>query len=182
MNYELVFDAGQSGYRNWPFGAGGLIFVCIGAFLVKHRRNLPTMFPGGMRSKAASAFAYVFLIFSVLWTTVAFTATARDYSAVSNALQNGNAQLVEGRVENFTPMPYVGHAQEYFSVCSVPFSYSDYIMTAGFNHTSSHGGPIRPGLWVRISYVGNTIARLEIATQDPGPQAECHGGSDLTRR
>ena len=79
MNYELMFDAGQSGYRNWPFAAGGLLFVCIGAFLVKNRRNLPTMFPGGMGPKAAWRFAYVFLVFSILWTTVAFTATGRDH-------------------------------------------------------------------------------------------------------
>jgi hypothetical protein len=182
MKYDLVFDAGQGGYRNWPFAAGGLLFVCIGALLVKNRRDLPTMFPGGMGPKLASAFAYVFLAFSVLWTTVAFTATGRAYSAVKDALQSGNVQIVEGRVEDFTPMPFAGHAQEHFSVCGVPFSYSDYIVTAGFNHTSSHGGPIRPGVWVRLSYVGNTIARLEIATQDPEPQAECHRGSGLTGR
>jgi hypothetical protein len=177
MKYELVFDAGQSGFRNWPFAAVGLAFVCVGAFLVKNRRNLPTMFPGGMGPKAASAFAYVFLVFSAVWTAAAFAATIRDYSVVRRALQNGDAQIVEGRVEDFTPMPFTGHAQERFTVCGVPFEYSDYIVTSGFNHTSSHGGPIRSGLWVRISYVGNIIARLEIATQDPGPHGQCHRGA-----
>ena len=61
-------------------------------------------------------------------------------------------------------MPYAGHAMEHFSVCGVPFSrLSDYVVTAGFNHTSSHRKPIRPSSWVRISYVGNTIARLEMS-------------------
>src|SRR6187455_609972 len=82
MNYELVFDGAQSGSRNWAFAASGLLFVCIGAFLVKNRRNRPAMFPGWMGPKAASVFAYVFLVFSMLWTTVAFTATVRDYSKV----------------------------------------------------------------------------------------------------
>jgi hypothetical protein len=177
MDYELVFDAGRNGYANWPFAAGGLLFVFIGAFLVKNRRNLRTMFPGGMGPKAASVFAYVLLAFSILWTTVAFTAIAHDHSVVSGALRNGTVHVVVGRVEDFTPMPYSGHAEEHFSVCGVPFSYSDYVVTAGFHHTSSHGGPIRPGLWVRISYVGNTIARLEIAKQDPGPDAVCHRGA-----
>lgn len=182
MDYDLVFDAAQGGYRNWPFVAGGLLFVLIGAFLVKNRRNLPTMFPGGMGPKAASAFAYVFLVFSVLWTTVAFTATGRDYATVRNAVQKGDTEVVEGRVEDFVPMPYAGHAMERFSVCGVPFSYSDYVVTTGFNHTSSHGGPIRPGLWVRLSYIGNSIARVEIAKTDPGTQATCHRGSGLTGR
>jgi hypothetical protein len=41
-------------------------------------------------------------------------------------------------------------------------SYSDYVVTAGFNNTASHGGPIRQDLPVRISYVGNSIVKLEI--------------------
>jgi hypothetical protein len=110
-----------------------------------------------------------------------------NYSTLRDALQRGDAQVVEGRVEEFTPMPFNGKAQERFTVCGVPFSYSDSIETGGFNRSSSHGGPIREGLWIRISYVGNTIAyvgntiaRLEIATKDPGEQAECRSG--LTRR
>jgi hypothetical protein len=35
-------------------------------------------------------------------------------------------------------------------------------VVCGFNNTSSHGGPIREGLPVRVSYVGNTILKLEI--------------------
>jgi hypothetical protein len=182
MDYDLVFDAAQGGDRNWPFAAGGLLFVLIGAFLVKNRRNLPTMFPGGMGPKAASAFAYVFLVFSAILTTVAFTTTRRAYVTIRDAIQKGEAEIVEGRVDNFVPMPYTGHAMERFSVCEVPFSYSDYVVTAGFNNTSSHGGPIRSGLWVRLSYVGNTIARLEVAKTDPGTQATCHRGSGLTGR
>jgi len=42
-------------------------------------------------------------------------------------------------------MPYEGHTMEHFSVCGLPFAYSDYMVTAVFNHTSSHGGPIRAG-------------------------------------
>jgi len=59
-------------------------------------------------------------------------------------------------------MPYSGHAMESFTVSGVPFSYSDYIPKAGFNQTSSHGGPIHEGLPVRIWYVGNEIVKLEI--------------------
>jgi hypothetical protein len=59
-------------------------------------------------------------------------------------------------------MPYEGHQDECFSVQSQTFCYSDYGVTAGFNNSASHGGPIREGLPVRVSYVGSTIVRLEI--------------------
>ena len=162
MSYRLIFDAARSGYTNWPFAAGGLVFVCIGVLLVKGRAQAPK-----------KALRYVFLGFSILWTIIAFVGTGHDYTKIRKALANGSADIVEGRVEDFVPMPHQGHALEHFSVCGVPFAYSDYVVTAGFNHTSSHGGPIRPGLWVRITHVGNTIGRLEVATTDPGPEAQC---------
>ncbi len=66
-------------------------------------------------------------------------------------------------------MPEGGHADEHFLVNGVSFSYSDYEISAGFNNTSSHGGPIHEGLPVHIWYrdIGNgrnnEILRLEIA-------------------
>jgi hypothetical protein len=61
-------------------------------------------------------------------------------------------------------MPYAGHAEESFSVSGVPFRYSDFQITDGFNNTSSHGGPIKSDSYVRICYdpSGNVILRLEI--------------------
>jgi hypothetical protein len=59
-------------------------------------------------------------------------------------------------------MPYEGHQDECFSVQAQTFCYSDYEVTAGFNNATSHGGPIREGLPVRVSYIGNTIVRLEV--------------------
>jgi hypothetical protein len=37
------------------------------------------------------------------------------------------------------------------------------ILTPGFHNTASHGGPIKPGLHVRLSYAGNDILRIEVA-------------------
>jgi hypothetical protein len=181
MKYDLIFDAAQDGLRNWLFPASGLLFVAIGIFLWKKRRALANMFPATFPSRDASKFALLFLGFSVLWTTGAFAVVGHDYFALRGTLQNDNAQVVEGRVENFVPMPYAGHAKERFTVCGVPFSYSDYIITGGFNHTSSHGGPIRAGSWVRITHLGDSIARLEIAREDPGEDAKCHRGRRTSR-
>ena len=63
-------------------------------------------------------------------------------------------------------MPYEGHATEHFVVNGVRFEYSDFEVTSGFNNTSSHGGPVRQGLYVRIHYIErnskNVILKLEI--------------------
>ena len=59
-------------------------------------------------------------------------------------------------------MPFEGHANERFTVQGVSFSYSDYTMTSAFKNTSSHGGPIRSGLYVRVHYRGDSIVMLEV--------------------
>lgn len=104
--------------------------------------------------------------FSLLWTAVAGGSIGVNYVRVQSALRSGTASVVEGPVEHFHPMPYTGHANETFDVSGVHFEYSDYGITAGFNNTSSHGGPIREGLDVRIAFIGPrtgaTIVRLEI--------------------
>src|SRR3954467_2134519 len=106
MNYTLVFDVLESGPINWSGAAIGLLFVGAGVFLVWNRRRLPTMFPGGMGPKTASVFAHMVLVFSLLWTAGLLVTTYGDYSTLRDALRRGDAQVVEGRVEAFTPMPF----------------------------------------------------------------------------
>lgn len=86
----------------------------------------------------------------------------REYVALRSAYRHGKFSGVEGRVADFRPMPYQGHQLECFSVQRETFCYSDYGLTAGLNNSASHGGPIRNGLPVRISYSGDTIVRLEV--------------------
>ena len=158
MQYKLVFDAVDAGYRNWTFPAFGLIFVAFGVLLVASRKS-------ALLSKKPAWFPYALLGFAVFWVVIAFTATYRDYERVKSA----HPEVVEGVVTDFVPMPYTGHAMESFCVKDRCFSYSDYVVTAGFNNTSSHGGPIREGLPVRVTFVGNEIVRLEVAKDMPAP-------------
>lgn len=75
--------------------------------------------------------------------------------------------LVEGRVMNYHPMPYQGHAHETFKVNGVKFAFSDYdqLGIGGYNNAASHGGVIRSNLYVRIGYYDNgernVILKLE---------------------
>jgi hypothetical protein len=145
MEYNVVFDVAESGYRQWCFPAFGLIFVAA-AF------RAPIRTPGLRRG--------FYIVFAALWTILAFGGTLADYLNLSADLRNGRCSVVEGVVSEYRQLP---PGPETFVVAGQRFKYSDHVLTAGFNHTQSHGGPMREGLRVRIHYAGNEIARLEIA-------------------
>ena len=156
MEYNVVFDVSQSGFRQWPFAAVGLIFVAIGAGLVFFRRRL---FPRAL----GFFFSFVFLGFAIFWTTSSFVSTSQDYERLASAFREGRCEVTEGVVSDFHPMPHSGHEMEWFVVGGKRFQYSDFILSAGFNNTASHGGPIHKDLQVRVHHLGNDIARLEVA-------------------
>ena len=106
---------------------------------------------------------YIFTTIGVLSTAAVNVVSYRDYREMVQRLNAGNYTVVEGRVQQFDPMPWGGHKNETFVVDDHFYSYSDYQVTAGFNRTSSHGGPIRQGLHVRIADVDGVIGRLEVA-------------------
>jgi len=157
--FHTVFDASTTGWRYWWFPAIGLVFVAIGL-------ALPTRMRTGVIGKPPPFmkrwFPRVFVGFAVLWTSASFLATFVEYRTSVSALKENSAEMVEGIVTDFHPMPYSGHANESFVVNGVKFEYSDYRVTAGFNNTASHGGPIREGLVVRIWHFKGRILRLDI--------------------
>jgi hypothetical protein len=89
-----------------------------------------------------------------------------NYDGLIEAVREGNVHSVEGPVEAFHPMPAAGHDTERFTVQGTAFAYSDYESLGAFNNSASHGGPLRSGLPVRITYVAtggrNLIVRLEV--------------------
>ena len=160
MNYVTVFEATSEPYRNLTFLIPGLVLLTVGAVLVWRPALLEKF---GHTKRRWRFFSWFFFLFAVAWTLGAgYFLVSRDLAA-SHELERGNCAVVEGVVENFHPMPKSGHDTERFEVNGVGFSYSDYIMSAGFNNTASHGGPIREGLPVRICHEAGDILRLEIA-------------------
>jgi hypothetical protein len=119
--------------------------------------------PDGLQAARNKILSWCVLIFALLWTLGTLVVSVAEYRYVMNALYDGRYRIIEGPVTDFVPMPYEGHLQESFVVGGHRFSYSDYIVTAGFHNTASHGGPIREGLYVRVSYLDNLILRLEVA-------------------
>ena len=158
QEYTTVFEVTHKGF-DWWFPAFGLIFVFFGPLIIR-------------RHKGSIKWAYAIVIFALLWSLVSFSSRYSRYRDFRRAYQGGQYLVVEGPVEDFHPMPWGGHQDECFSVQRMRFCYSDYSPTPGFNNTSSHGGPIRAGLPVRVAYFGNTILRLEIKSDSAPSLAE----------
>lgn len=156
MDYSLVFDVTKKGYQAGEGLGIGLLFIGIGAGLLLLQRVVRfrwTFLPAA------------FFGFAIFWTVAWVALTLTDYFELASALRHGRCDVVEGLVTQFHPMPPGGHDVESFSVGGKHFEYSDWVMSGGFHQSSTHGGPIREGLRVRIHYLGKDIARLEIARE-----------------
>jgi hypothetical protein len=169
MHYVTVFDAADSPFRNLTFVLPGLALVLVGGVLVFRPSWLDRLrFRPSPAKRWFRPFAWFYFLFAIFWTVAAGWAVLSDAIGAKAALRSRNCQTVEGPVQNFHPMPAAGHDTEHFDVQGIAFSYSDYIVTAGFNTTSSHGGPIREGLPVRIChkdgkfYALRSLARTEV--------------------
>jgi len=174
VTYETAFDLQG---KPFDFGtiAGPVTLSLIGSLLfvaafVRLRQARRGGVPPG-RLLYTTAFFFVWASFAVLATTVGFASLYSRHRYLQHRMQTGQVTEVEGIVTNFDPMPSGGHKSESFCVARTCFRYSDFDLTGGgFKNTSSHGGPIRPGLKVRITHVDNTIVRLQIANAPPRPE------------
>jgi hypothetical protein len=155
-NYHTVFEVSRTGGGLLGFILVPLLFLLAGVGIVR----------GWIQFRAKKfpkiigyffIFFFLFMEVSVIWDAV------RVYSQLESALRNGQFHIVEGPVENFEPMNDWVKKRERFTVGGIRFTYSDYIVDQCFNHSSTHGGPIRAGLFVRVSYLDNCILKLEVA-------------------
>lgn len=152
MQYRVVYDIQQAIYPAWWVTLVGLIFISIGAlvFYVMY----------GTSELKEKLLSIGFILFGILWVAIGLLSYS-EMEKVRAAVRAGNYQVVEGVVRDFAPMPY-GHGKESFSLNSQSFSYSDFVLAPGFSQSKSHGGPIREGLQVRVSYIGESIVKLEV--------------------
>jgi hypothetical protein len=159
--YVLAFEIAPSGLGGLVFVLPGILFICIGIVLIITRKSL-------YKSRDKSLvilFISFWLLFAFLWTLIAGIGIGVQQAALRQEYLDGHFKVVEGLVKDFDPMPSSGHKMESFRVNGVKFEYSDYVITPGFNNTTSHGGPIVEGLPVRVSYINQTIVKLEIAAK-----------------
>lgn len=163
MDYRLVFDLQTSDVRltNYLFMLPGVIIFLCGAFTYFFRERLSNPF----RAKPMpQRFPFFLLLFGLLWMQLTGLSLYTQYDAMRQAMEKGKVSVVEGKVIDFSPMPVLGHKKEHFCVSGSQtcFEYSDYEVTPGFNITNAHGGPIKQGLPVRVTYRDNVILKLEL--------------------
>ena len=163
MRYEVIYDIQQVRYPGWWIFGVGLFFVCVGTtfFLLRKNQALSSTFDMSMGFKR-DVMPIFAAAFGLLWIVIGGLNYAH-FASLRTMARNENVDIVEGKVTDFVPMPYEGHADETFVVGGHRFAYSEYDETKGFNHTRSHGGPMNEGLQVRITYVDDSILKLEIA-------------------
>jgi hypothetical protein len=156
-SYRVVFDITKDA-RPDNIAQGWLtagLLLAAGVVLLMLRRHLPPLL--------RLWFPVVVVAFGLLAVIALAFRNVPQPSELVAAYRAGRCDVVEGVVTQFHPMPPTGHDVESFVVAGKRFRYSDYIHRAGFNQTSSHGGPIHEGVRVRIHYLGEDIAKLEIA-------------------
>jgi hypothetical protein len=154
QHFITVFEIAQK-HPNWEFITTPLI-----GFLVA------CIFAGWeLATKRRTKFIAVAALLAFICFIVAFGSYRGSTYGLKEAqqlLRDGSFSTVEGRVTDFIPMPAWGHGMEQFTVSGVHFSYSDYVLVPCFNNTTSHGGPIKPDIWVRLSYYDDCILRIEV--------------------
>lgn len=162
MEYQVAYDIQEVMYPGWwIFGVGTLFFsVGLGIILFGDSKPLNKIIESSTKQRVVMPIAGS--IFGALWIGFGVI-NYSNFANLRTAARNGSTEIVEGKVEQFVPMPFEGHAQETFIVNGRYFAYSDYDQTKGFNRTQSHGGPMKEGLQVRITHVDGSIVKLEIA-------------------
>jgi hypothetical protein len=142
-----------------------LLFVVIGVgvswFNIKYNKSKSP------KRKFTIAFGFIFSGFALVMLLLTFPSSLANRNRTQKIFENQEYQVVQGKIEDFHPMPHSGHDVESFTVNGVYFEYSDYMLVYGFNNTASHGGPLkRNGQQVRLSYItvdgDNRILKIEL--------------------
>jgi len=95
--YKTVFEISNKGFT-WWFACVGLLPAVVGLLIWWWRRDHTV-------SRRAVFVSYFFPCFAFLWLVGATIPMWLDYSRLQEAYRSGKYSVVEGRVEDFHPMP-----------------------------------------------------------------------------
>lgn len=154
--YKTLYDVGATSPVNWQTLFWGLGFVLIGiTYFVSHLKKPPTDRPRW--------FPAAWLGFAILWTVVGVGLPYHNNVTHAAALRDGTASVVEGPIQHFRTQSDC--KDESFTVRGHAFEYSYYEDMGRFHFPQPCGGPIRAGMYVRITYVDDDdIIKVEQRT------------------
>lgn len=163
-NYEVVFQISNESYKNNLIIPLIIAVICFFVFLIifNFYKKKPINRNYGY---IIGLVGFCILFLFVFFENKPYIKSKNDY--LNKIIEKKEFNIIEGKVENFHPMPYEGHDMESFTVKGIYFEYSDFVSDYGFNNTSSHGGPIKHnGQEVRLFYFNkdglNHIIKIEI--------------------
>jgi hypothetical protein len=154
-DYSVVYDLSTAGFQNWIMPAGGVVIAFIALLAVTGGAEAET--PG--RRTYRTVMGAIIGLFGLVFAGGTGLALYGDYASVRDAYASGGFQTAEGCVQHFRGSEKL----ESFDVSGHHFEYSDYVLTPGFKHMQSQGGPLSETSRVRIRYIGDDIVRLEVA-------------------
>ena len=151
-DYKTVFELSA---RSFPWTAlvtpAGL--VVLGCILFRLSKR-----------EIVRAVGAVLVFFGGVLLVILSVEVSSNFYEVRRAYRSGQTNVVEGQIESFRPVPFIGPTIESFSVNGVQFSYNVGESIGCFNDSFPHRVPIRPGQVVRLHYDIGCIQRVEIRT------------------
>ncbi len=155
MHYVTAFDISDSGYRSAGLPAFGALFVLLGALAAVYHWRRGAYW--NRHPRRNTVVALVVLAAALLWTTVGFSAIYHYYLWLMAERLPGGYGQVEGPIANLKPLAESGQAGQGFCVNEHCFRYEN-----------DSARQLHPGQPVRVTYIGATLIKLEVAEAGAG--------------
>ena|SRR5258708_28798753 len=167
MTCSTYYDLTEQGYGQWWFLLLGLSMGALGIafFIVVRSIYYGRTSPIGTLLKMGSA------VFAIGWTGISISQTFVGYTSyrrIQEMRSAGREEQIQGIVVDFSPYDLSKNSSnERFKVDHRTFSYSPNEIRPGFRQTHAKGSPIQNGANVRISWIEDSITRVEICQSNP---------------
>ncbi len=143
-----------------------IIGICVIISLFLKDKQYKGIFTGDIKAIKKLLIGGAFIAMPILFMAIFLGSQISGASKAKQIMEKGKFKIVEGKPENYHPMPKEGHDQESFDIGGVHFEYSDFILKFGYSNAASLGGVIRPDNYYRITYYeepyNNAIIKIEI--------------------
>lgn len=152
MDYEVVYS---SSYTNMPAFiyiylpiviTAAVIFIIL---LINKSKILS--------NPKVNRIIIITLVFALLFGIE----NAYSYISNINSLEVGDYELLEGKVENFSPASASKKGYESFQVNGKTFLYANGLLTGGLSHSIEDSG-VKNGSLVKVYYRHDAILRIEV--------------------
>jgi hypothetical protein len=153
MEPGTIFDVATKPFDWQPIQVSSALFVGGAAAILAEKLHW-----GHALIKNVGYFLILLALVSGAYVSIEWYTSLRQNLRI---LTTGGTDVAQGTVENFHPMYYEGRKEESFTVSAHTFRYSDHIATTCFNQPAAHGGPIKPGMLLRIEFTDDCILRIK---------------------